>query len=483
MGALRKAAWAARRLVLFRAVVDGSPLLCALRELLQELTAPGPGAGQGEELWLRASALARQILGDTERGEAAGEPLAGAPSPWFDLLVERLLMDENPLTRALAGDAAESEMAPALLAAAAHDLRCLQALATLSGSSVETALRAREPNWPAGLLAGDGRSPATDPGARPWPEGRLRLARLLARCPDWATALPELAAYWRAVGVGLVGRYSAFRWEASGEGAEAGLVPVIHPDPTRLEDLVGYEEARQAVVENTERLVTGRPAHHLLLYGPRGTGKSATVRALIHTFAVRGLRLVELPLSRIGELPRLLGLLRREPQRFVIFLDDLSLESGDPAARSLKVVLEGALESWPENVRLYATSNRRHLVREIRNGHHTSFRPQDDVHEQISLADRFGVTVLFQAADQELYLRIVEGLLRRQGVRILAGGSEAAPPSGPGAARGVGAVDRQALAREALQWALWNNERSPRTAAQFVREWLGRFSGSAVDPP
>src|SRR5690606_30935625 len=172
--------------------------------------------------------------------------------------------------------------------------------------------------------------------ARPWPDGATRVAQRLVGLEDWAQALPDLVGYWRVVGCGLWGQFVAFRWEGEGRG----LQPVRALDPTRLEDLVGYETARQAVVENTERLVAGRPAHHLLLYGPRGTGKSATVRALVHTFGPRGLRLVELPLDRVGELPQLLNQLRDQPHPIVILLDDLALEPDDPAARQLKVALE-----------------------------------------------------------------------------------------------------------------------------------------------
>lgn len=493
--AVEAAAGAARRLILFGGVVERSPLLRALVALLDGLVAvPGgaaPAGGPPGAHWGRAAALAREVLQGRLAGPAA--QASGAPggseqpvSPWFAAVVHGLLADENPFTetvaRTEAGELRALEgLAPSLLAAAEHDLRSLQVLAALRGEALEAEVRRREPVWPPGVLTGlwHGESPA----GGPWPEGAARVHQRLACLEDWAEALPDLVAYWRRAGSGPLGQYLAFRWEevAGESGAGPALQPVRSPDPTRLEDLVGYEAAREAVVENTERLVSGRPAHHLLLYGPRGTGKSATVRALVHTFGSRGLRLVELPLGRVGELPGLLKLLRNRPQRFVILLDDLSLEPHDPAARELKVALEGTLEVWPENVRLYATSNRRHLVRESRTG--PAFRQEDEIHEQISLADRFGMTILFQAADQELYLRIVEGLAEKAGVQIVEGGHEPAPQGGrlPKASAASGdrsgppwVIDRQTLAREALQWALRNNERSPRTAAQFVRDWVGR---------
>lgn len=493
MNPLEAAAEAGRRLILFGGVVERSPLVQALLALLEGL-AGGP-AGDPQRngpVWERAAHLTRQAwaygLGDGPAGPSRGADAAQEGPPlWFGAVVEGLLADENPLSRAVSGKAAGreplGELPPPLLAAAAHDLRMLQRLAHFRPEVLEAAVRRWEPAWPPGTLAGL-RGTARPGTAGPWPDGAARVAQRLVGLEDWAQALPDLVGYWRVVGCGLWGQFVAFRWEGEGRG----LQPVRALDPTRLEDLVGYETARQAVVENTERLVAGRPAHHLLLYGPRGTGKSATVRALVHTFGPRGLRLVELPLDRVGELPQLLNQLRDQPHPIVILLDDLALEPDDPAARQLKVALEGALELWPEHVRLYATSNRRHVVRERRGA---SLHQEDEIHEQISLADRFGMTVFFEAADQALYLRIVEGLARQAGVRIVEGQPDGVRPrsSGqPGGAAGPApdgeagrlqppwVVDRQTLEREALQWALWQNERSPRTAAQFVRDWLGRWS-------
>ncbi|BAS27170.1 hypothetical protein LIP_1317 [Limnochorda pilosa] len=498
MGAVRAAAAGSRHLILFEGVIEGSPLLRALAALLGGL-AEGERAGSPEahggwtgDLWALAAALARQLLDPEAFGPVPGnaparsDPGAMSPSPWHDHLVERLLADDNAFTRAAARADGPERLTPSLQAAAVHDLRALQALAALRPSDLEAALRHRGIPWPERVLAWSaGTGCVTAAGRRrPRPDLVAHLRRVLAASDDWGRSLPELAAYWRAVGAGAFGQYVAFRWGAPVADGKPGaaLLPVAHPDPVRLEDLVGYEVPRRQVVENTERFVSGRPAHHLLLYGPRGTGKSATVKALGHAFASQGLRLVELPLARVHELPQLLGVVRRQPQRFVILLDDLSFEPGDPAVKELKVALEGTVEAWPVNVRLYATSNRRHVVREERDG--PAFRVQDEIHEQISLADRFGVTVLFQAADQELYLRVVEGLLRQSGVRVVENGVPAgdqAAGNGPARTDPAGhmapagpTVDRRTLAREALQWALWNNERSPRTAAQFVQEWLGR---------
>ncbi|HEY8532091.1 MAG TPA: DUF815 domain-containing protein, partial [Limnochorda sp.] len=344
--AVQAALAAARRVILFRGVVERSPLLRALVALLEVCAAEGPPptpAPAERHLWERAAALAQAMLaGPLARSDAAaGQSRDPGPAvaPWHAAVVQGLLADENPLSEAAARsrDADPRSLQglpPALVAAASHDLRCLQGLASLSPEALEEAVRLREPSWPPGVLTG--RWLCEVGSAGPWPEGATMVLRQLASLPNWDEALPDLVAYWRVAGSGPWGQYVAFRWDGLEGGAGGGLHPVRTPDPTRLEDLVGYEAAREAVVENTERLVSGRPAHHLLLYGPRGTGKSATVRALAHAFGARGLRLVELPLARVGELPRLLDLLRDRPQSFIILLDDLSLDPHDPATRELK---------------------------------------------------------------------------------------------------------------------------------------------------
>ena len=213
---------------------------------------------------------------------------------------------------------------------------------------------------------------------------------------------------------------------------------------------------------NTLRFLEGRGANNLLLYGDRGTGKSATVKAVCNEYAPRGLRLVEVRKKDLPDLPGILNTLASRALRFVIFIDDLSFESADDSFTGLKALLEGRVESRPDNVVIYATSNRRHLVREFRSDRPGSaeaanalstgeVRAFDAMQEQFSLADRFGITVVYTAPNQEEYLRIASFIGRRRGI--------------------LGAGEEERFRANALRWERWFNGRSPRTAAQYV-DWL-----------
>jgi len=214
--------------------------------------------------------------------------------------------------------------------------------------------------------------------------------------------------------------------------------------------LIGYEKEREPLLRNTERLLAGLPSHHALLYGLPGTGKSSTVKAILNEYADKGLRLVELAKEDLKELPMVLDALGDRGLRFILFVDDLSFEEHEVEYKSLKALLEGSVEEPPENVRLYATSNRRNLIRE-----RFSERDEtDDVHardtmqEKHSLAARFGLRLTFPVPDQRRYLEIVAGLVRERGIKI---------PEGE-------------LRERAILWDRWHAGRSGRTARQFVDE-------------
>jgi predicted AAA+ superfamily ATPase len=271
------------------------------------------------------------------------------------------------------------------------------------------------------------------------------LRKRLAEEADWAGLVTSLARYYAASGAGVLARQRAFRWV----GGERPIEVVTAPDPIRLSDLIGYDTERELVVRNTAHFVAGHAANNVLIYGDRGTGKSSTVKALLNEYAPLGLRLVEVPKGRLGDLTRILAVLRGRRERFILFVDDLSFDDHETHYKDLKAVLEGGIESRPANVLLYATSNRRHLVQERfsdRRG------PTDEVHfgdtaqEKLSFSDRFGISVTFGQPDQERYLQIVAGLA---------------------AARGL-SVEPSELRRRALEWAAWQNGRSGRTARQFV---------------
>lgn len=207
-------------------------------------------------------------------------------------------------------------------------------------------------------------------------------------------------------GYGMYARYHVFRVDDDGS-----IVPVHHPDPIRLSDLVDYERERTIILDNTRALVAGLPAANILLTGDAGTGKSSTVKAVVNELAPEGMRILEVRKEQLRSIPAILDELTRNPLKFVIFIDDLSFSNDDDNFAALKAILEGSVSAKSDNVAIYATSNRRHMVKE-----RFSDREGDDVHrndtmqEIISLSDRFGIRVSFSKPDKATYLDIVHKL-------------------------------------------------------------------------
>ncbi|MBQ9521966.1 MAG: ATP-binding protein [Oscillospiraceae bacterium] len=236
----------------------------------------------------------------------------------------------------------------------------------------------------------------------------------------WLTSPVDIPGAYRermrnvgTVGYGLFARYKVFTV------SEGELSPVKHPDPQTLGELPGYEREREQIISNTEALLNGQPANNVLLYGDAGTGKSSTVKAIVNEYAGRGLRLVEVKKNQLYELPALMDTLSENPLKFLIFIDDLSFTVNDDNFAALKAILEGSVGGRADNVAVYATSNRRHLIKET-----FSDREGDDIHasdtrqELMSLSARFGLTVTFGSPDRERYLYIVRKLAERYGVSL-----------------------------------------------------------------
>jgi predicted AAA+ superfamily ATPase len=237
------------------------------------------------------------------------------------------------------------------------------------------------------------------------------------------------------------------------------LQGVADPDPIRLEELVGYDEQRRPLLDNIEAFVKGKPANHALIYGERGTGKSSTVKALLNRYGDRGLRLVEVHPDQLNEYQRILPVLRGRPEKFVLFVDDLSFEESETAYKGLKALLEGSVEAKPANVILIATSNRRHLVREFFTDRAGGLQQDGEIHgadtveEKLSLSDRFGLVISFYSPDQDTFLRMVENWAKVEGIKMASG----------------------ELRARAIQWEKANNVRSGRTARQFINDLMGRI--------
>ncbi len=250
--------------------------------------------------------------------------------------------------------------------------------------------------------------------------------------------------------------FTAFRWEGTGGGR---LVPIRHPHHVELDDLVGIDDVKDELVRNTRQFVGGLSANNVLLWGERGNGKSSCVKGLLPRFAGRGLRLVEVQRWDLLGLPAIAAMLRELPYRFILFCDDLSFGEGETAYRGLKTILEGGIEARPENVLLYATSNRRHLMPEpmTDNVGGGEIHPEEAVSEKLSLSDRFGLSLGFFSVDQDEYLAIVTHYAQRLDLPI-------APDD---------------LRREALLWSRYSGRRSGRAARQFIDDLAGRLGRCA----
>ena len=250
----------------------------------------------------------------------------------------------------------------------------------------------------------------------------------------------------------------AFRYRK--RGASGHVEPVRHVARIRLEDLVEVEPQKERLLRNTEQFVAGHGANNVLLTGARGTGKSSLIKACLNQFAPRGLRLIEVDKADLVDLPDIVELVAERPERFIVYCDDLSFDEGEPGYKALKSILDGSVSQASDNVLIYATSNRRHLLPEYMSENltykHTEdgeVHPGEVVEEKISLSERFGLWVSFYPFTQAEYLAIVAQWLRGFGV----------PEDAIAAAR-----------QESLVWALERGSRSGRVAYQFAKDYSGR---------
>jgi predicted AAA+ superfamily ATPase len=251
----------------------------------------------------------------------------------------------------------------------------------------------------------------------------------------------------------------AHRWRRrQGRGY---LEPVRHPHRIRLNDLQCIGEQKARIEQNTLQFVAGRSANNVLLTGARGTGKSSLVKAVLHKFAAKGLRLIEVDKRDLGDLPELVDLLAGRSERFIVFCDDLSFEASEPGYVALKSVLDGSIAGMPENLLIYATSNRRHLMPELMaenlqttRADNGEIHPGETTEEKVSLSERFGLWLSFYPFDQDTYLAICAHWLKTFGL----------------SARQI-----EAARGEALQWSLMRGARSGRVAWHFARDYAGRL--------
>ena len=307
---------------------------------------------------------------------------------------------------------------PVLEAAAHRDVETLRRLAGLEGDAVVEELRR--------LLPPDCVAVAEE------------LPRLPASVPFDFQSLTD---FYRSQGCGLFARYRTFLWE------EGILVPVADPDCPKPVELLGYESQRQQVLDNTMLLMKGHPANNVLLFGDGGTGKSATVKSMLYLPGMEELRLIELQKENLVGMPQLIRELGQRRQKFILFIDDLAFDQDDMTYSSLKTILEGGLEKRPVNVAIYATSNRRHLVRQ-----NFSDRGSDEVDafetiaEKTALAERFGLRIPYMTMNKREFLALVDHLAGLYGVDM----------------------DQELLHAKAMEWEIRHAGRTPRVARQFI---------------
>ena len=393
--------WNARLhgLVVFRSLLD-DPVVAKLLDLTDRMEAGAPGYGP--------------VCDAVAQFEAA---LFEHTTNWGSYLNAAVLEAETVCVR----QAASGTLAPALQTALDSELAFLQALC---GLTLDELLAA------AGSATGQ--------------------AQELAFLPRWETSSIDLpAAYAQRMsevgkkGYGMFAKHHVFTVE------NGQLVPVKYPDPQRLSELPGYEKEREKVIANTKALLAGMPANNVLLYGDAGTGKSSAVKAIANEFAPEGLRLVEVKKNQLYQIPDLMDKLAANPLKFILFIDDLSFTANDDNFAALKAILEGSVGGRAKNIAVYATSNRRHLIKET-----LTDRTGDDIHEAdtrqelMSLSARFGLTVTFQRPEKARFENILAELAKQHGIDM--------------------PMDQLLVKAEAF--AIRAGGRSPRVAKQFIEQ-------------
>ena len=291
----------------------------------------------------------------------------------------------------------------------------------------------------------------------------LTLSRELERTRTAEDFMDCVTAFYSEYGVGTFGLHKAFRVERIEGAADRGsgaaqcvrIVPINNVAHVKLDDLVGYEYAKQQLIDNTEAFIAGRPSNNCLLYGDAGTGKSSSIKAIMNRYYDRGLRLIELYKHQFRDLNAVIAQIKNRNYRFIIYLDDLSFEEFETDYKYLKAVIEGDLEQRPDNIRIYATSNRRHLVRETtadRSDRDEDLHTNDTVQEKISLSARFGKQIYFGKPTPQEFREMVKILAERQGVEM----------------------EEKMLLEEANRWEISHGGYSGRAAQQFIDDLKGK---------
>lgn len=276
----------------------------------------------------------------------------------------------------------------------------------------------------------------------------IRLAENLARAEDVNEFYDTVCSFYKEVGVGKYGMFKAFRI-GNDDNGKVVVNPVISVEHIYLKDIIGYEQQKKKLVDNTEAFLHGLKANNVLLFGDSGTGKSSSIKAILNEYYEDGLRMIEVYKHQFKDLSAVINQIKDRDYKFIIYMDDLSFEEFEIEYKFLKAVIEGGLEKKPDNVLIYATSNRRHLVREKysdKEERDDDLHSRDTVQEKLSLSARFGVSIYYGSPDKKEFTAIVKGLAQRNNIDI----------------------DEETLLLEANKWELSHGGLSGRTAEQFI---------------
>ena len=280
------------------------------------------------------------------------------------------------------------------------------------------------------------------------------LSRALAATQNVDHFKRTLTQFYKEFGVGKLGLHKAFRVEHP-ENSDVEIIPITNIAHVHLDDLVGYEDAKKKLVDNTKAFVEGKKANNCLMFGDAGTGKSSSIKAILNQYYDQGLRMIEVYKHQFQDLNDVIAQIKNRNYKFIIYMDDLSFEEFEIEYKYLKAVIEGGLEKKPKNVLIYATSNRRHLIRETfrdKQDRDEDMHTNDTVQEKLSLVARFGVTIYFGSPDKKAFQEIVRVLAKKNGINM----------------------PEEQLLLEANAWELSHGGLSGRTAQQFIDYLAGR---------
>ncbi len=429
------------RLVVYRNL-DQDGILCRLADIFKRFSA---GEGTPEE-------LAGEILAQIHRLLDLATQFGFNGNLWHNYLAYLLATTENPFSLTCEKVGARPGSVNVLVLA---DFKIFRELFDYDFSQIERVLDISCFSLISHYQAIDKETKKYNHGVS---EKVQSLSKAIEQTESESDLFRVVTNFYREHGVGMLGLNKGFR--VNGHGAALRLEPITNMYEVTLDDLIGCTNQKQMLVANTEAFIQGRRANNLLLYGDSGTGKSTCIKALLNQYHSQGLRVIELYKHQIQELSPVISLVKNRNYRFIIFMDDLSFEDFETEYKYLKAVIEGGMELTPDNILIYATSNRRHLIRETWSDRTGSGESSDDIHaadtaeEKISLVNRFGVTIRFDRPSLQEYLEIVRGIARRYPEITLSDDE---------------------LAEKARQWGLWHGNVSGRRAQQFINDLLGQI--------